>query len=127
MESFSGSPGVDSLLVFSSFVPVFIVWYFRTVKNWRLFVTCKSVTYHITTPYSMVGTSPLPEIDDHYMEPSACGLRCTRNVWLAMQPSNLAKYVDRYNRPKNNCLVLRNVENADEFIAAVKRVKVQVL
>ena len=104
--------------------PVTIIWYVRTVKNWRVYLTHKSVTYHITTPYSLLETDwviPLSEILDASLE-TFCSC-CTKNVLLLMDPTNLAKYATCYNMPEGNCLVLRNIANADAFIAAVKREK----
>ena len=111
-----------SLLTLFLFMPLSIIFGIKAVKAWKLYFT-KSGIYHVRT--NGVGCCynkwfiPMHDIEEVYV--------ATRStIWVQLtDPSKVLDYIHWCNRPlcgqKLTCLVLSNVANAPEFVAAVKQ------
>ena len=107
-----------SLLCGCLFIPLFIACCVMSVKNWKLYITCKGIYYTKTTcTCSDHFLIPLEDVEDIYIEPGK-----THTIWIKMDHGKINKYLPLYNR-QLNCLVIENVQNSDDFVAAVKREK----
>ena len=101
-------------------IPCVIVWCFRYVKTWRLYVTSKGI--HYTRSYCCCPSHwfiPFSDIEDIYV---AYGSKHT--VGLKMDPSTIKTYLNWCQRPllyELKSLGIAHVKNADEFVAAVKK------
>ena len=114
-----------SLLAGFIFIPLFIAGCVMAVKNWKLYVTRKGIYY--TRPTYCFGLCfthwfiPLEDVEDIYIAPGT-----THTIWVKMDPGKINEYLHWCYRPlcvQLNCLILGNVQNSEDFVAAVKREK----
>ena len=110
---------VVSLLGMLILIPIGIICSLKAPKNWKLYLTRSSVVYHRPTGFcGNHWTVPFDLIQDIYV------VRGTKDIWVKMEPADVYKYIGSCNRPMCgdlNCLVLSNVANGEDFVAAVKR------
>jgi hypothetical protein len=102
-------------------VPIGVCCGIKAIKDWKLHVTHTSVKYSKPTGINCCDKSwviPFGDIDDIFVCSGA------KDVWVRMDPRKVDEYLGWCHKPlcrKLNCLVLSNVSNGHEFVAAVKR------
>ena len=113
-------PSVMSLLGILLLIPIGIICSLKAPKDWKLYLTRSSMVYHRPNGCCCKQhyTVPFDLIQDIYT------VRGTKNIWVKMEPADLYKYIGWCNRPlcgDINFLVLSNVANGKDFVAALKR------
>ena len=106
-------------------IPLAIAFAVRASRGWRLYLTRRGIHYFLPNGcFCCCDTNwvvPYSDFDDILITPGT-----TDSIWLSMEPSKIYEYVGKCNKPlccDLNYLVLSHVENAEEFVNAVKREK----
>ena len=112
---------VVSLLGMLILIPIGIFCGLKAMKDWKLYLTRSSVVYIRPRGIGCCDekyTIPFSDIDDISVAPG------TRDIWVRMETSKINEYIGWWSRPMCGqlvALVLSNVANGEEFVAAVKR------
>ena len=106
-------------------IPLSIAFAIRVSRGWRLYLTRRGIHYFLPNGcFCCCDTDwviPYSDFDDILVAPGT-----TDNIWLTMEPSKIYEYIGECNKPlcrDYNQFVLSHVENAEEFVNAVKREK----
>ena len=114
---------VISLLGMVLLIPVGIICGLMAPKNWRCYLTRTGIKYRRPIGIGCCDVSydiPFADIEDIEVE------LVSNDILVRMETETANKYVSSWNRPLCGRLIgvyLTNVENGEDFVAAVKREK----